>query len=210
MTLPADLAPIENDEPRIIPDTGLDARIAAIIEPVLNSAGYRMVRVRMSGQNGLTLQIMAERADGTMTVEDCEAVSRMLSPLLDVEDVVDRAYHLEISSPGIDRPLVRKSDFGKWRGHVAKVETSQMVNGRKRFRGIITSTTQDHVTLERDVPAMGEENVAEIPFSLIIDGRLILTEDLIQASLKAAKKGRDDLGFDDETIDEETKEKPKG
>jgi ribosome maturation factor RimP len=100
------LAPIENDEPRIVRETGVDARVAAIIEPVLNSAGYKLVRVRLSGMNGLTLQIMAERADGTMTVEDCEDVSRMISPLLDVEDPIDRAYHLEVSSPGIDRPLV--------------------------------------------------------------------------------------------------------
>ena len=134
-------APIENDEKRIIRETGVDARVAGIIEPVLNSAGYKLVRVRLSGMNGLTLQIMAERADGTMTVEDCEEVSRMLSPLLDVEDPIDRAYHLEVSSPGIDRPLVRLSDFAKWRGHVAKIETSVMVEGRKRFRGTITGLT---------------------------------------------------------------------
>ena len=102
------------DNSRILTETGQDARIAAIVEPVLESMGFRLVRVRTSGLNGMTLQIMAERDDGTMTVTDCEELSRTLSPLLDVEDPIGRAYHLEISSPGVDRPLVRKSDFADW------------------------------------------------------------------------------------------------
>jgi len=114
---------------RIIRESGIDARIALIVEPVLEADGYRLVRVRLSGQNGLTLQIMAERRDGTMTVEDCEAVSRLLSPVLDVEDPIDKAYHLEISSPGIDRPLVRRSDFAEAVGRLVKVETSVQVSG---------------------------------------------------------------------------------
>ena len=104
---------------------------------MLRAIGFRLVRVRLSAQNGLTLQIMAERDDGTMTVEDCEAVSRAVSPVLDVEDPIDKAYHLEVSSPGIDRPLVRKSDFARWAGHVVKIETSILVADRKRFRGKI-------------------------------------------------------------------------
>jgi ribosome maturation factor RimP len=96
---------------RIIRESGIDARIASIVQPVLRGVGFRLVRVRLSGQHGLTLQIMAERDDGTMTVEDCEEVSRAVSPALDVEDPIEKAYHLEVSSPGIDRPLVRKSDF---------------------------------------------------------------------------------------------------
>ncbi|MCK0307473.1 ribosome maturation factor RimP, partial [Salmonella enterica] len=108
-----------------------------IIEPVLESIGFRLVRVRLSGLNGLTLQIMTERFDGTMTVEDCELVSRTMSPVLDVEDPIDRHYHLEVSSPGIDRPLVRKSDFNTWSGHVVKVDTSAVLSGRKKFRGRI-------------------------------------------------------------------------
>ncbi|MEN0002392.1 MAG: ribosome maturation factor RimP [Pseudomonadota bacterium] len=183
-------APITDDEPRIVTESGVDARVATIIEPVLNSEGFRLVRVRLSGMNGLTLQIMAERADGTMTVEDCEQVSRMISPLLDVEDPIEKAYHLELSSPGIDRPLVRKSDFAKWRGHVCKLETSVMVNGRKRFRGTITDVSPETVTLFRDQPAIGEENEHTIPFEAIIDARLILTDDLIRASLKADKAAR--------------------
>jgi len=197
------LAPIENDEPRIVRETGVDARVAAIVEPVLNSAGYRLVRVRLSGMNGLTLQIMAERADGTMTVEDCEDVSRMISPLLDVEDPIDRAYHLEVSSPGIDRPLVRMSDFARWRGHIAKIETSVMVDGRKRFRGTITDLKQDAVTIEADKAKHGEAMVADIRLDAIADARLILTDELIRAALTADKAARQARGLEIED-DEDT------
>src|SRR5690606_25948525 len=117
---------------------------------VLDTIGFRLVRVRLSGQNGLTLQIMAERPDGTMTVEDCEEVSRAVSPALDVEDPIDKAYHLEVSSPGIDRPLVRKSDFQAALGHLVKMETAVMVAERKRFRGRIAAADDNGVTIERD------------------------------------------------------------
>ena len=196
------LPPIIDDEPRLVADTGLDARIAAIIEPVMNAEGYRLVRVRMSGMNGLTLQIMAERGDGTMTVEDCERISRMLSPLLDVEDVIDRAYHLEVSSPGIDRPLVRASDFGRWIGHIAKVETGTMIEGKRRFRGTITQTDETGVTLERDRPSINDVPVVTIPFDTVTDARLILTDELIDASLRQAKKAAANVdGFNDNTTD---------
>ena len=103
-------------------EPGLPARVATIVEPVIEQLGYRLVRVRVSGAEGCTVQIMAERPDGTMTVEDCEAVSRALSPVLDVADPIDQAYRLEISSPGMDRPLVRKSDFERHTGHVARLK----------------------------------------------------------------------------------------
>src|ERR1700752_1425899 len=133
---------------RLIRESGTDARIAAIVVPVLATIGFRLVRVRLSSQNGLTLQIMAERGDGTMTVEDCEEVSRAISPVLDVEDPLDKAYHLEISSPGIDRPLVRRSDFQAGIGHLVKLETSILVDNRKRFRGKIAEVGEDGVTIE--------------------------------------------------------------
>lgn len=140
----SDTTTAENtNEPRLITETGLDRRVADIIEPVLVDMGFRLVRVRMSGQNGLTLQVMTERNDGTMTVEDCEEVSKAISPVLDVEDPIDKAYHLEVSSPGIDRPMVRRSDFIRWQGHLVKCETSVMVDGRKRFRGKIVSVDED-------------------------------------------------------------------
>src|SRR5438105_7068541 len=109
-------------EPRLIVEQGIAARVAAVAEPVLDGLGYRLVRVRISGLDGCTVQIMAERPDGTMLIEDCEAVSRALSPVLDAEDPVDRAYRLEVSSPGIDRPLVRRSDFDRFAGHAVKIE----------------------------------------------------------------------------------------
>ena len=177
-------------EPRLITETGLDQRIADIIEPVIVPMGYQLVRVRMSGQNGLTLQIMAERTDGTMTVEDCEEISKAISPVLDVEDPVDKAYHLEVSSPGIDRPMVRKSDFFRWQGHLLKCETSVLVDGRKRFRGKIVSVDDDGFRLERDQVAYGEEPVVVIPFTTLSEARLILTDDLIRDALTADKKAK--------------------
>ena len=196
-TSPRTFAPITEDEPRLVTETGVEARVATLIEPVMNAEGFRLVRVRLSGQNGATLQVMAERADGTMTVDDCEALSRMVSPILDVEDPIDRAYHLEVSSPGIDRPLVRRSDFAKWRGHVARVETAVLVGGRKRFRGTITDVGADTLTLFRDQPSIGDQNTSHIPFGAIADARLILTDDLIRASLKADKAARAMRGLDD-------------
>src|SRR5690348_14682270 len=138
------------DEPRLITEPGLPARVAAVVEPVVEQLGYRLVRVRVSGTEGCTVQVMAERQDGTMTVEDCEIVSRALSPVLDVADPIDRAYRLEISSPGIDRPLVRKSDFDRYAGHLVRIEMAMPVNGRKRFKGTLAGTEGAMARLERD------------------------------------------------------------
>ncbi|MBW8637936.1 ribosome maturation factor RimP [Hoeflea sp. WL0058] len=183
----------ESEEPRLVTETGVEARIAAIVEPVLQSIDFRLVRVRLSGQNGLTLQIMAERNDGAMTVEDCEAVSRALSPVLDVEDPIDRAYHLEVSSPGIDRPMVRRSDFTRWQGHLMKCETSVPVEDRRRFKGRIAAAEDDAFMLERNQPGYGEALTVRIPFEALTEARLILTDDLIRDALaadKAAKAAR--------------------
>ncbi|MEP9398008.1 ribosome maturation factor RimP [Mesorhizobium sp. KR2-14] len=198
---------------RIIRESGVEARVAGIIAPVLRATGFRLVRVRLSGQNGLTLQIMVERDDGTMTVEDCEEVSRAVSPVLDVDDPIEKAYHLEVSSPGIDRPLVRKADFTTWAGHLVKLETSILVGDRKRFRGRIGESDEDGFVIERDQPAYGEEPSVRIPFEAVSDARLILTDDLIRDALskdnkarKEAKKRRgepDEDGAEDETETEE-------
>lgn len=177
-------------EPRLITETGIDARVAAIIEPTIVEMGYQLVRVKLSSQNGLTLQIMAERPDGIMTVQDCEKLSMAVSPVLDVDDPIDKAYHLEVSSPGIDRPMVRKSDFTKWVGHVVKFETSVMVEGRKRFRGTISSVSEDAFVLERETPAKDEDPLVTIPFTTLAEARLILTDDLIRDALKADKAAR--------------------
>ncbi|UVC09556.1 ribosome maturation factor RimP [Rhizobium sp. TH2] len=177
-------------EPRLITETGIDARVAAIIEPTIVEMGYQLVRVKLSSQNGMTLQIMAERPDGVMTVQDCEKLSTAISPVLDVDDPIDKAYHLEVSSPGIDRPMVRKSDFTKWVGHIVKFETSVMVEGRKRFRGTISSVSEDAFVLERETPAKDEDPLVTIPFTTLAEARLILTDDLIRDALKADKAAR--------------------
>ncbi|WFR94775.1 ribosome maturation factor RimP [Rhizobium tumorigenes] len=187
----SDLTPAEDpNEPRLIVETGLDQRVAAIIEPVIVDLGYRLVRVRLMNQNGATLQIMAERPDGTMNVQDCEAVSQAVSPALDVDDPIDKAYHLEVSSPGIDRPMVRKSDFSRWQGNLVKCETSILVDNRKRFRGKIVAVDSDGFTIERDQPAYGEDPKVVIPFTTLAEAKLILTDDLIRDALKADKMAK--------------------
>lgn len=200
---------IDGDD-RIVRETGVDARIATIIQPVLRATGYRLVRVRVSGQNGLTLQIMAEREDGIMTVEDCEAVSRAVSPVLEVEDPIDKAYHLEVSSPGIDRPLVRKSDFTTWIGHIVKLETSVMVADRKRFRGRIEEADDQGILIARDQPGYGDEPTVRIPFEAIDEARLILTDDLIRDALskdnRARKEAKRRRGEPDDPEDQDENE----
>src|SRR6478736_5963181 len=137
-------------EPRLVVEPGVAARVSAVAGPVLQGMRYRLVRIKISGETGCTVQIMAERPDGSMQIEDCEAISRALSPVLDVADPIDRAYRLEISSPGIDRPLVRRSDFERYAGHLVKVEMAVAHQGRKRFRGKIAAVEGDCVRLRRD------------------------------------------------------------
>jgi ribosome maturation factor RimP len=175
------------DEPRLVAETGIDARVAAIIEPVLADLGYRLVRVRLLGMNGLTLQIMAERPDGTMTVEDCEAVSRAVSPVLDVEDPVDKAYHLEVSSPGIDRPLARRSDFDRWAGFEAKIELSVPVEGRKRFRGWLLGTRDADGGVRLLQPLENGTQEIWFPLDTLAEAKLVLNDALIRESLRAGK-----------------------
>jgi ribosome maturation factor RimP len=177
-------------EPRLIIEPGLPARVAAIVEPVIEQLGYRLVRVRVSGAEGCTVQIMAERPDGTMTVEDCEAVSRALSPVLDVTDPIDRAYRLEISSPGIDRPLVRKSDFERYTGHIAKIETALPILGRKRFRGLLMGTDGEAARIRRDDAAEGEEAEVLLPIEEMSEAKLVLTDQLVTEALRREKSAK--------------------
>ncbi len=198
------MAPIKDcrlsnlDEPRIIVETGQEARVARIIEPAINELGYRLVRVKLSSMNGLTLQIMAERPDGTMNVNDCETVSRAISPLLDIDDPIEKAYHLEMSSPGIDRPLVRRSDFVLWTGHVAKMETRSLINGRKRFKGRIISVSDDSVTFKREEITKGEDENFTLPLGEIGEAKLTLSDELIREALRRDKALRHANGIADE------------
>ena len=180
-------------EPRLIVEQGAAARLAAIAEPVLTGLGYRLVRVRMSGLAGCTVQIMAERPDGTMLIDDCEAVSRALSPVLDIADPIDRAYRLEISSPGIDRPLVRRTDFERYAGHLVKIEMALAYQGRKRFRGTLGVVEGDSVRLHRDDIRAGEDADVALVMEDIADARLVLTDELIAESMRRGKAAEREL-----------------
>jgi ribosome maturation factor RimP len=186
-----DAGPIDSSalaEPRLIAETGLAARVAAIASPVLAGLGFRLVRVRVSGLDGCTVQVMVERPDGTMSIEECEAVSRALSPVLDVADPVERAYRLEISSPGLDRPLVRRSDFQRHIGDVVKVELGAPMNGRRRFRGDLVGVDDGAARVRIEDGPDGATEVS-LPFDDMTDAKLVLTDALITAALRRSKSG---------------------
>jgi ribosome maturation factor RimP len=177
------------DEKRLITDPGRAARVAALAEPVLAGLGYRLVRVRVSGLAGCTVQVMAERPDGTMTVEDCEIASRALSPVLDAADPIESSYRLEVSSPGIDRPLVRRSDFDRYAGYTAHVEMQVPIEGRKRFRGELNGTEGECVRLRTGDTAAGEAAEILLRIDDMMEARLVLTDALIAESLRRSKHG---------------------
>jgi ribosome maturation factor RimP len=173
-------------EPRLIAESGTAARVAALAEPILAGLGYRLVRVRVSGADGCTVQVMAEKPDGTMLIEDCEAASRALSPVLDTADPIDRAYRLEISSPGIDRPLVRRSDFERYAGHVVKVELERPLDGRKRFRGVLAGVDGAAARI-RNEDAKAEPPEFLLPIDDMAEAKLVLTDALVTEALRRAK-----------------------
>ena len=172
-------------EHRLISETGEEARIASLIEPVVEELGLRLVRVRLHDHNGLVLQIMAERPDGSLTINECEKLSRAVSPLLDVADPIPQSFDLEISSPGIDRPLVRRVDFETWVGHIAKFEMTVLLEGRRRFRGVIVGSEADVLRLRLD-----DGTDVELPMNLISSARLVVTDDLVRETLKRDKTSR--------------------
>ena len=198
----SEMADQQAEDRRMIVENGVAARVAELIEAAIEDLGFRLVRVRVSGLNGCTVQIMAERPDGTMSVDDCESVSRAISPILDLEDPVDRAYHLEISSPGIDRPLVRPSDFTRWADYDVKIETKLPVHGRKRFKGVIIGAAEGAVVIERDDPAKDEEPRVAIPLADISEARLVLTDEMIRESLRRDKAARKARGAEAESEEE--------
>lgn len=182
----------------------MDRRLAEIITPVIEDMGFELVRVRLMGGNTATLQIMAEKPTGGIEVDDCAAISTAVSATLDVEDPIEDQYTLEVSSPGIDRPLTRLKDFDAWEGYVAKIETTNMIDGRKRFKGVLAGTEGDEVLIEI------EEGTIGLHFDWLADAKLVLTDDLIRDVLKARKDAGavDEKQFDEiQTImdgDEET------
>ena len=172
---------------RFTRETGTERVIADLAEPVIEGLGFRLIRVKVSGRDGGTVQIMAERPRGEMTVDDCATISRRLSSVLDAYDPMPGQYRLEISSPGIDRPLVRPSDFALWAGHEAKVELKEPVDGRKRFRGVIEGVARDEARLKIELEGKAEPVVIGLPFSLISEAKLAVDMEGLKADLAAKK-----------------------
>jgi len=188
---------------RFARETGLAAEIAAIAEPVIEDLGFRLVRVSVGGgREDRILQIMAERPDGTITIDDCETISKALSPVLDVADPLPGAYRLEISSPGIDRPLVRPSDFEDWSGHVVKIELKEAVDGRKRFKGTLEGFEDGEVRIAADLGELGLQHLG-LPVHLVADAKLVLTDELIREALSRAKKQHAQRPGDGAEMDED-------
>lgn len=188
-------------EKRYVKETSLEARIARIIEPVAIDLGYSLVRVKMTQENGLTLQIMAEDENGRFAITDCEALSKEVSPVLDVEDPIDREYHLEVSSPGIDRPLVRARDFATYIGHEAKIELSDLLDGRRRFRGFIKAVDADTVTVTLpDVPKDTDPDF-KLPLHLLAEAKLVMTDKLMNMAQVDQEEFPIDEDEDIETVE---------
>jgi ribosome maturation factor RimP len=189
------------NEPRLITETGNASRVARIIEAQVRSLGYRLVRVKISGLNGCTVQIMAERPDGMMGVDDCEIVSKAVSPLLDVEDPIPQAYNLEVSSPGIDRPLVRISDFARWAGFDCRIEMAVMLDGRKRFRGLIAGVEGETMRLALPDAPEGTDPIVTLNIRDIGEARLVLTDEVIAESLRRGKAADEEADLGEEDAD---------
>ena len=201
----SDLSP-ELTETRLVRESGVAARVAQVIEGPIEGLGFRLVRVKVSSANGCTVQIMAERPDGSMSIDDCETVSRAISPILDLDDPVGIAYYLELSSPGIDRPLVRISDFARWAGYEAKIELSVPLDGRKRYRGILGEPDAATLTVPIDLPDVKEGLPSRISLPLrdLADAHLVLTDELVRESLRRGGGPVQDLeeDFEDDAAEE--------
>lgn len=195
-------------EKRLVTESGAAARVVQVIEGAVEGLGYRIVRVKVTTGGNATVQIMVERPDGLCAIEDCEAVSRTISPLLDLDDPVGGAYNLEISSPGIDRPLVRVSDFARWAGYEAKVELARPLEGRKRFRGILGEPDVAALTVPIDLPDVKEGLPSRIvlPLADLGEAHLVLTDELIRESLRRGGPPADVADEPDEEEDEEPEE----
>ncbi|WP_317056484.1 ribosome maturation factor RimP [Roseovarius rhodophyticola] len=177
----------------LIAKAAIDRRMAEIITPVIEDMGFELVRVRLMGGKTATLQIMAERPTGGIEVDECANISNAVSAVLDVEDPITDAYTLEVSSPGIDRPLTRLKDFDEFEGYEAKLETAELIDGRKRFKGVLAGTEEDEVLINLDEGTVG------LKFDWLVDAKLVLTDELIKDMLKARK----DAGLiDEDSFDE--------
>jgi len=192
------------DTRRFLRETGVAADIAAIVEPVLEDLGFRLVRVKVQGGGTADriVQLMTERPDGSITIDDCEAISKSISPVLDVADPISGTYRLEISSPGIDRPLVRPSDFEDWSGHEARIELTEPVGGRKRFKGVLEGFEDGEVRIQADTGEHGIQLLG-LPVHLISDAKLVLNDELIREALARAKERHSTRPGDGAELDED-------
>ncbi|TQS71308.1 ribosome maturation factor RimP [Rhodobacteraceae bacterium] len=193
----------------LIAKTAIDRRLAEIVQPTIEGLGFELIRIRLQGGRTSTLQVMADRPDGGIIVDDCAKISTALGAALDVEDPIDGNYHLEVSSPGIDRPLTRLKDFDIWDGYEAKIETSEMIDGRKRFKGVLRGTEADEVLIE--IEEQGETVTIGLQFDWLSDAKLVLTDELIDEMLRQKKASAaideadfDEIETDTDNSDEET------
>lgn len=192
--------------PDMIAKAPFDQRLVELLKPTIEGMGFELVRLRLMAGKKATLQVMAERPDGTMEVEDCAELSRQISAVLDVEDPIEREYALEVSSPGIDRPLTRLTDFDRWEGYEAKLETAEMIDGRKRFKGILAGTEGSEVLLEIDDDRIS--GTIGLQFDWLADAKLVLTDELFTESLRRSKKQFRQEDFDEVIETEEEDDKP--
>ena len=161
----------------------LEKRVLGLVGPVVEEMGFELVRLRFSGAEAKTLQIMAERASGGMELEDCAEISRAVSAALDVSDPIEGNYNLEVSSPGIDRPLTRISDFGDWAGHIARIETLRPIGGRRRFKGVLQGVSGNNVIVDTN------DGSVELEFGSLAGARLVMTDALLEATAAGKDRG---------------------
>lgn len=180
----------------LIAKTAIDRRLAEILIPVIEDLGFELVRLRLQGGKTATLQIMADRPEGGINVDDCADISVAVSATLDVEDPIEENYHLEVSSPGIDRPLTRLKDFASFEGYEARLETNQPIDGRKRFKGVLAGVEGEEVLL--NIEEAGEEQTIGLNFDWLSDAKLVLTDELIKEMLRQKK----DAGVEIDNLDE--------
>lgn len=194
----------ETDSPvgDLVAHTAIDRRLAGIVQPVIEGMGFELVRLRLMSGKTRTLQIMADRPEGGIEVADCADISTLVSAALDVEDPLEDPYLLEVSSPGIDRPLTRLKDFGMWAGYEARLETTELIDGRRRFKGVLAGVEGNEVLIEI------EEGTIGLQFDWLADAKLILTDDLIAETLRARKSAGviNEADFDDIETDTASEE----
>ena len=169
----------------LIAKTAIDRRLADIVGPVIEGLGFELVRIRLMGGKTRILQIMADRVDGGIEVDDCGRISTAVSTVLDVEDPIEDNYILEVSSPGIDRPLTRLKDFDMWVDYEARIETTELIDGRRRFKGVLQGTEGDEVLIEID--EAGNPLTIGLKFEWLSDAKLILNDELIAEMLRQRK-----------------------